>query len=710
MTARDLFFDAFDYTLDTWQRAILFCDTLRRRGDIAQERERLGYPPVLKYDYEVIMDGRTLPRPVNYVLLKIRPKHAGANNARMRPFIIVDPRAGHGPGIGGFKDDSEIGVALRAGHPVYFVSFFPRPEPGQTLMDVGAAEAAFIEEVGRRHPEADKPCVIANCQAGWAVAALSSVRPEIMGPIILSGSPLAYWSGASGKNPMRYSGGLLGGKWMESLACDLGNGLFDGIHLVQNFENLNPSNSYWTKYYNLYAKIDSETERFLDFETWWTGYFLLNASEMDAIVSELFIGNKLARGMIKTDSGTAINLRNIRSPLVIFASEGDNISPPQQALNWIEDVYGSERSVIESGRVIVYLIHESIGHLGVFVSAGVAKKEYSQLVETMEMIDALPPGLYEMMIEPGAPVPGWEDLHAGPYRVRFEARTMSDIHALDDGREEEGHFAAVDSVSKIGDFIYGSWFRPWVQFFSNEFTAEILRSVQPLRVQQKIWSALNPFLTPVAWWAPIIREHRRPAPEQNLFRIQEEAVSEMIKAALDGYRDVRDTWIEYAFRLAYGSFGWGALFPPESPVQAPAAPEEPLAIPDAAWTSGGQLAAILRMIAAVSLDIGVYDSRSPAVFRNLLSHSAFRDVTITEIKAIFRQQTAILRCDPQRAVDALRDMLLDLKTREEAVRVFLEVLKAIPEACGMQGPLGHRIRETLQLKKEDLQKSFETAH
>ena len=184
----------------------------------------------------------------------------------------------------------------------------------------------------------------------------------------------------------------------------------------------------------------------------------------------------------------------------------------------------------------------------------------------------------------------------------------------------------------------------------------------------------------------------------------------MIKAALDGYRDVRDTWIEYAFRLAYGSFGWGALFPPESPVQAPAAPEEPLAIPDAAWTSGGQLAAILRMIAAVSLDIGVYDSRSPAVFRNLLSHSAFRDVTITEIKAIFRQQTAILRCDPQRAVDALRDMLLDLKTREEAVRVFLEVLKAIPEACGMQGPLGHRIRETLQLKKEDLQKSFETAH
>jgi Protein of unknown function (DUF3141) len=38
-----------------------------------------------------------------------------------RPYVIIDPRAGHGPGIGGFKDDSQVGVALAAGHPVYFV-------------------------------------------------------------------------------------------------------------------------------------------------------------------------------------------------------------------------------------------------------------------------------------------------------------------------------------------------------------------------------------------------------------------------------------------------------------------------------------------------------------------------------------------------------------------------------------------------------------
>ena len=44
--------------------------------------------------------------------------------------MIIDPRAGHGAGIGGFKPDSQVGVALHDGHPVYFVVFRPHPEPG----------------------------------------------------------------------------------------------------------------------------------------------------------------------------------------------------------------------------------------------------------------------------------------------------------------------------------------------------------------------------------------------------------------------------------------------------------------------------------------------------------------------------------------------------------------------------------------------------
>ena len=83
-----------------------------------------------------VLDGRTLERPVNYALLRIVPPEGVTVDAKRRPYVIIDPRAGHGPGIGGFKDDSQVGVALRAGHPVYFVIFFRDPEPGQTLLDV----------------------------------------------------------------------------------------------------------------------------------------------------------------------------------------------------------------------------------------------------------------------------------------------------------------------------------------------------------------------------------------------------------------------------------------------------------------------------------------------------------------------------------------------------------------------------------------------
>ena len=317
-----------------------------------------------------------------------------------RPFVIVDPRAGHGPGIGGFKADSEIGVAFKAGHPCYFVGFLPDPMPGQTIEDIARAEAVFLEKVIALHPEADgKPCVIGNCQAGWAVMMLAAVRPELFGPIIIAGSPLSYWAGVRGKNPMRYSGGLLGGSWLTALTSDLGHGKFDGAWLVQNFENQNPANTLWTKQYNLYSKIDTEAPRYLGFERWWGGHVNLNAEEIQFIVDELFIGNNLAAGRIQTSDGTAIDLRNIRSPIVVFCSKGDNVTPPQQALGWILDLYESVDEIRSYGQTIVYTIHETVGHLGIFVSGGVAKKEHGEFSSNIDLIDTLPPGLYEAVFE-----------------------------------------------------------------------------------------------------------------------------------------------------------------------------------------------------------------------------------------------------------------------------------------------------------------------
>ena len=377
-----LFGPAVEYATDLVQRQILFWDTLRQRGNQYREQSAKLAPHVLNYSLELVADGRTFERPVNYLLVRIIPPKGVEISPTARPFVIVDPRAGHGPGIGGFKADSEIGVAMKAGHPCYFVGFLPDPVPGQTIEDIGRAEAIFLEKVIALHPEADgKPCVVGNCQAGWAVMMLAAIRPELFGPLIIAGSPLSYWAGLKGINPMRYTGGLLGGSWLTAFTSDMGAGKFDGAWLVQNFEGLNPANTLWSKQYNLYSKIDTEASRYLEFERWWGGHVNLNAEEIQFIVDELFVGNKLAAGDVKLSDGTAIDLRNIRSPIVVFCSKGDNITPPQQALGWILDLYKDVDEIRSYGQTIVYTIHETVGHLGIFVSGGMAKKEHQRVFE-----------------------------------------------------------------------------------------------------------------------------------------------------------------------------------------------------------------------------------------------------------------------------------------------------------------------------------------
>jgi hypothetical protein len=125
--------DLLDYWVDAWQRSILLLDVLRQRGDNSIEHNARTAPNVLSFEAELVLDGRSLPRPVNYALVRIIPPEGASVDPGKRPFIVFDPRAGHGPGIGGMKHDSEIGVALAAGHPCYFAGFLPDPVPGQTI-------------------------------------------------------------------------------------------------------------------------------------------------------------------------------------------------------------------------------------------------------------------------------------------------------------------------------------------------------------------------------------------------------------------------------------------------------------------------------------------------------------------------------------------------------------------------------------------------
>ena len=319
--------NAWSYQVDSWQRSVLFLDTLRQRANNMIEHEKNGMPPPLDFKYETVLDARTFDPPANYSMLKIIEAEGvclkDCLDPNKPPVIIVDPRAGHGPGIGGFKRDSEVGIALHEGYPVYFVIFYPEPEPHQTIADVLLALRKFVEKAKALHA-GKAPILYGNCQAGWMLTILAADCQGLVGPVVTNGSPLSYWASGEERSPMQIRGSLAGGTWIARLMSDLGNGTFDGAWLVENFEKLNPANALWGKYYDLYAHIDTERERFLEVERWWTGYHSFSEEEITATVQNLFIGDKLERGDLNLYEGCTVDLKRIKSPLLIFASHGDH--------------------------------------------------------------------------------------------------------------------------------------------------------------------------------------------------------------------------------------------------------------------------------------------------------------------------------------------------------------------------------------------------
>lgn len=709
------FADAYSYSLDAWQRSVLFLDVMRQRGAQYEEHRTQTAPNVLEFEARLVRDGRTLARPVNYALVSIVPPEGVVADPSKRPFVVVDPRAGHGPGIGGFKADSEIGVAMKAGHPCYFIGFLPDPVPGQTIEDIALAEAVFLETVIARHPDADgKPCVIGNCQAGWAVMIVAALRPELFGPIIIAGAPLSYWAGVKGQNPMRYSGGLLGGSWLAALTGDLGAGVFDGAWLVQNFENQNPANTLWTKQYNLYSKIDTEAARYLGFERWWGGHVTLNAEEMQFIVDELFVGNKLAAGEIRTSDGTAIDLRNIRSPIVVFCSKGDNITPPQQALDWILDLYDSVDEIRAYGQTIVYTVHETVGHLGIFVSAGVARKEHDEFASNIDLIDVLPPGLYEAVLTPAADVNEGRELLSGEWLMRCEARTLEDIRALGGNDiEDERRFAAAAKLSEVNLALYRTYLQPLVKAAATPPVAEAMRNMHPLRLQYALFGQDNPFMPWMSALADHVRENREPADASNPFIAWQEALSQQIVDGLDTWRRTAEYLSEQSFHAIYGAPTLQAALgidtnsnqPPrkaEKSLLHQALVEARIAELRTRFAEGATCEGLARALIFVGMARGGADERGLEAVRRLRrAHPSAKQLTLADFKAVMREQYFMLLIDEDAALAALPKLLPEaIEERRAAFAALREVLDASGALTGLAAERLQRVATLFRLDSE----------
>ena len=348
------------------------------------------------------------------------------------------------------------------------------------------------------------------------------------------------------------------------------------------------------------------------------------------MVDNLFVGNKLSTAQIVTKDGIRLDIRNIKSPILCFCSKGDNITPPQQALDWILDNYDSVDEIRKHGQTILYCLHETAGHLAIFVGTKVAAKEHSEFINYMDLIDGMPPGLYEIVITDKSEGEVGAELLVGDFNVRIEERGLEDIRALGcNSIEDEREFEAVARVSQLNNALYSTFVQPWLKAMVTPQMASAVLAMQPLRLKYAMFSDKNPMMGVVAPLADKARAERKTPDADNPFLRMQEQVSEMVTAWLEAFGQLRDQTQEAMFHAVYGSpwlQAWLGMTrddgrprpkPGTSPDQraALAAKIEELRT---TMDQGGPLEAAVRALVYIAMGQGSVDARSFEILRRIL--------------------------------------------------------------------------------------------
>jgi hypothetical protein len=356
---------------------------------------------------------------------------------------------------------------------------------------------------------------------------------------------------------------------------------------------------------------------------------------------------------------------------------GDNITPPQQAFNWIGDLYSSTEEIKAAGQTIVGLLHEDIGHLGIFVSGAVAKKEHAQIVELLKQIQQLPPGLYGMDIKERAGRRG-----ANAYDVTIVERTLEDLRKMQKyDRVDEKPFEAVAALSELTERAYELLARPLVRELSPEWLARLRRDLHPLRVQRWAISDKNPLL----WWLPYaasaVTANRKPRRPDSALSGAGKAAAESVSAALDLCRDLRDATAEAAFFHVYGNM-LSLNVADQQKVIRRATRFDPRTVPAVKQVldtldQGTPAEAYVR--------IGLLMSKAGGGKRKLAQMERVRElvapallldrITEDEFRTLMHEETIIVEFEPERAKRALPKLLRSAADRRHA-HELLDVMQS----------------------------------
>jgi Protein of unknown function (DUF3141) len=354
----------------------------------------------------------------------------------------------------------------------------------------------------------------------------------------------------------------------------------------------------------------------------------------------------------------------------VFCSWRDDITPPQQALGWILDLYETAQEIVAAGQTIVYCLHQSIGHLGIFVSGKVATKEHGEFAQCMDMIDLLPPGLYEAVITGVDENTVNPELIQGGYLFAIEPRTLDRIRALGgNDAEDDLRFATAARVSEINRGLYETLLRPAIRASVSEQSAELSRAMNPHRLQYAIFSDRNPLMQPVAALAESVRAERQKASADNPLVAIEHAVSDAITSTLDMWSNARDMAVESIFLNTYGSPLLQAMVglradPPthrrriERDLTREAAASRMAAELRQRIDQGGVAEAVLRALIFVRGPEGSVDERGFKALEEInAAQPQAKRLKLPRLKETLREQFLIMKLDEERAIRTIPRLL-----------------------------------------------------
>jgi hypothetical protein len=323
----------------------------------------------------------------------------------------------------------------------------------------------------------------------------------------------------------------------------------------------------------------------------------------------------------------------------------------------------------------------------------------------MELIEAMPPGLYEIVIKEKQSTTVPSEGEAADFDLCIEERGLDDIRALGcNSLEDEREFAAVARVSELNNALYQTFLQPWIKMISGPELARAAIELNPLRLSYSSLSDRNPVIRAVAPLANYVQAERMAASDDNPYVVMQQWFSKAMIEALDLYRDTRDRLVEQTFHGVYGSplvqAACGISQSDGAPRSRPgllpsvlAAAEEEKRRLKGRIAEGNALDAAARVLVYVGKAQHRIEERTFNTLRKLLL--AHPEVSPAEFKAAVREQWAVLAVDERAAIEALPQLLPADASARRDFSSFIQTTVAATGKLNVDGQ--RRLDEVLHL-------------